>query len=478
MLFKVGQQRRAIFTQCKTCWQQQAKSNQHLKQDVLHFNAQIKKLLFAGKMVEARQKFEQGKSENLPDVATYSMIIRNEFLNNEKQAMVLLEEMKHAGIEPNSYTYTGIIEGLCKKKRIDQALEYLQKMKQNNGIYPTTVTYNVLIASAAKQEHMDIKLIDSLFDELKQRPRLVPDVNTYGSLIHAYAKSGAKDKVLNLIDEMQEKYQIELTTPIVNAIVDGLVKSNQVHSAHTVLSILKQVKPELLLDATTYTPLLNGMIKMKMEKEALSLFESLKNEIVLDMHVYNFLLHAYVRQHSMDKAEQLFQSISGIGNSYTYSILIRGHADSGSFARALELYEQLKQKHAHVPANIFVQNAILKCYCRLKQMDKAQALFHSMEKQGNALKPDKISHVLLVKGYLGANMLKEAEEWIQKLELQGMCDAHLYNVFVAHCVSQKLFSLANKYRKKLAQQIRTEEAVRAWFCLDTKNIVIIETWFL
>ncbi|EEF39245.1 pentatricopeptide repeat-containing protein, putative [Ricinus communis] len=58
--------------------------------------------------------------------------------------MRLFHDMKSKGIEPNVFTYSSLMDGLCKDGCSSQALELLKMMK-NKRHKPNLITYNTLI---------------------------------------------------------------------------------------------------------------------------------------------------------------------------------------------------------------------------------------------------------------------------------------------------------------------------------------------
>ena len=52
--------------------------------------------------------------------------------------------MVEKGCSPNVYSYTILINGYCKNKRIDEAMHLFHEMS-NKGLTPNVVTYSTLI---------------------------------------------------------------------------------------------------------------------------------------------------------------------------------------------------------------------------------------------------------------------------------------------------------------------------------------------
>lgn len=57
--------------------------------------------------------------------------------------------MRQDDIQPDHVTYNSLISGLCKYRKIDQALDLLQNMK-NSDVHPTAATYTMIISSLGR----------------------------------------------------------------------------------------------------------------------------------------------------------------------------------------------------------------------------------------------------------------------------------------------------------------------------------------
>ncbi|KEH16830.1 putative pentatricopeptide [Medicago truncatula] len=86
-------------------------------------------------------------------------------------------------------SYNIIINGLCKIKIVDEALNLFTEMHCK----PNTVTYNSLIDLLCKSDRVSDawKLLDQMHDR-GQRPNVI----TYTSLLHALCKNHHVDKAI------------------------------------------------------------------------------------------------------------------------------------------------------------------------------------------------------------------------------------------------------------------------------------------
>ena len=71
--------------------------------------------------------------KHIADVVTYNSLIDGYFLVNEvKHAKYVFHSMAQRGVTPDVQCYTIMIDGLCKKKMVDEAMSLFEEMKHKN----------------------------------------------------------------------------------------------------------------------------------------------------------------------------------------------------------------------------------------------------------------------------------------------------------------------------------------------------------
>ena len=97
------------------------------------------------------------------------------------KALEVFQEMKaNASCQPDLITYSTLIKGFCRDRRIEEALKLFKEMEENTGIVPDEVLYNSLLDGCCKANHLDLALkAYSNMKFLKIRPSNV----TYSILV-------------------------------------------------------------------------------------------------------------------------------------------------------------------------------------------------------------------------------------------------------------------------------------------------------
>ncbi|PNX80058.1 hypothetical protein L195_g036053 [Trifolium pratense] len=110
--------------------------------------------------------------------------------------------MERWGVTPNLHCYNIMIDGLCKKKMVDdEAVNHFTEMYSRNMI-PNKVTYNSLIYGFCKSGRISYVL--DLIDDMRDRGQPA-NVITYTSLIDALCKSHNLDMAIALFMKIKDR---------------------------------------------------------------------------------------------------------------------------------------------------------------------------------------------------------------------------------------------------------------------------------
>ncbi|RWR85133.1 hypothetical protein CKAN_01398100 [Cinnamomum micranthum f. kanehirae] len=90
--------------------------------------------------------------------------------------------MEASGLSPNKITYITLLDGLCKRNYIGEAMNVVQAMV-NSNFQPCIIHIDGLCKHGKIE--MEKKVFDSIFDN-----GLVPDVISYTIMINAFCKKG------------------------------------------------------------------------------------------------------------------------------------------------------------------------------------------------------------------------------------------------------------------------------------------------
>ncbi|PIN05699.1 hypothetical protein CDL12_21755 [Handroanthus impetiginosus] len=159
----------------------------------------------AGEVEKARKVFNEMIGAGvLPSVATYNALIQVLCKKDSvENAVVVFEEMLKKGYVPNATTYNVVIRGLCHAGKMDMAVEYMDKMKDDCD--PTIQTFNVVIRYYCDNGEIEKAL--EVFKKMSGETCL-PNLDTYNVLISAMFVRKKSDDLLiagKLLMEMVDR---------------------------------------------------------------------------------------------------------------------------------------------------------------------------------------------------------------------------------------------------------------------------------
>ncbi|MBA0635218.1 hypothetical protein Godav_021949 [Gossypium davidsonii] len=123
--------------------------------------------------------------------------------------------MLKLGVEPDVVTFTTLINGLCKQRKMSQAASLFDEMigtgyqpnliaystilNEERGFKPDIVAYSTVIDCLCKKGSLNEAL--DLFSEMMVKG-IRPNIVTYSCLIHAMCNSGQQKQATRLLNEM------------------------------------------------------------------------------------------------------------------------------------------------------------------------------------------------------------------------------------------------------------------------------------
>ncbi|XVF33255.1 hypothetical protein REPUB_Repub17cG0153200 [Reevesia pubescens] len=356
----------------------------------------------------------------------------------------VLAEMKETDIQPDIVTFGILINQLCKLRRVDEAMEVLNKMDEESGsdgvsIEADVIIYNTLIDGLCKVGKQEEGL--HLMERMKSTKGLAPDRATYNCLIDGFCKVGEIERGKQLFDQMNE----EGTSPNVislNILVDGMCRHGRINSAleffndmqgkglmgnvvtYTTLITAfcdvdnigkafdlfdQMLRSGCSADAIVYYSLISGFCKAGRMDDASNVLSKLKEAgYCLDTVCYNALISGCCKKNKLDKAYEIIKEMEETEmkpDSVTYNTLIAYFCKAGDFALACKMMKQMI-KVGLVPT-IATYGALIHAYCLNGKINEAMKLFNDMSSISKIL-PNTIIYNILIESLCKNNDVKGA----------------------------------------------------------------------
>ncbi|KAH6779699.1 hypothetical protein C2S52_010936 [Perilla frutescens var. hirtella] len=184
--------------------------------DTQCYNVLIKGFCDLGLLDDAQSlKLEMSQHNQFPNTCTYTILICG-FCRNGlvAEAQQIFNDMEKLGCSPSVVTFNALIDGLCKANKLEEARLMLYKMevgKSPSLFLRLSQGADRILDTASLQKKVE-NMLDSgsilkAYQLLKKLADsgVVPDVQTYNTLIHGMCKAGHINIALKLLEELQLK---------------------------------------------------------------------------------------------------------------------------------------------------------------------------------------------------------------------------------------------------------------------------------
>lgn len=171
------------------------------EKDLVSYNTMIGALAKAGRSKDAFTIFYSMKEAGVkPDKFTYTSLV--DACENDVDVQELLYDMKEQGVEPDVVTYNTIIKFLCEQYQWFEAKKLVTEM-ESRGIAPDSMTYGLLMNGLLKAGKPSACLV--LFESACADGRsvaLTENVNLYTTAIVAAAALRDHERAIELVSRM------------------------------------------------------------------------------------------------------------------------------------------------------------------------------------------------------------------------------------------------------------------------------------
>ncbi|KAK6120810.1 hypothetical protein DH2020_045438 [Rehmannia glutinosa] len=305
--------------------------------DTQCYNMLIKGFCDVGLLDEARSlKLEISQHDQFPNTCTYTILIcglcRNGLLGEAQQ---IFNDMEKLGCSPSAVTFNALIDGLCKDGKLEEAHLMLYKMEigKNPSLFlRLSQSADPILDSASLQKmvenFVDSGLILKAYKLLMQLADsgVVPNINTYNTLINGMCRAGQVNRALRLSEELQLKGHFLIQrrkTTVAFGIWLKYLRSLAGHDGEALklteeffqkgdmekaLRSLLEMESKLAdFDSAPYSIWLVGLCQADRVEEALKTFSILEEfNVVVSAPGCVKLIHALCSGGKLDKAVDIF----------------------------------------------------------------------------------------------------------------------------------------------------------------------------
>ncbi|CAI0444474.1 unnamed protein product [Linum tenue] len=259
--------------------------------------------------VQAAAEYFRSKKKTepcwVPTIRVYNILLNGWFRSRKlKQAERLWFEMKkNDEVKPNVVTYGTLVEGYCRMRRVEIALELVDEMRRKE-IKPNAITYNPIIdalAEAGRFKEASGMMEHFLLCETG------PTLPTYNALVKGYCKAGDLVAASKILRAMIDRRFIPTSTTY-NYFFRHFAKFRKVEEAMNLYT--KMIDSGYAPDHLTY----NLLLKMLCEDERLDLAARISKEMEvrgcdMDLATSTMLTHLLCKLHRFEEAVAEFEKM-------------------------------------------------------------------------------------------------------------------------------------------------------------------------
>eukprot|EP00210_Caulerpa_lentillifera_P000300 g293.t1 len=362
---------------------------------------------------ECREIMEDMEDRGIiADEETYNTLLKLCSRSNlTTDAINILDEIKSNGLFPTVISYSTVIDGISKDKKLSNAevLDLSSKIlhtMEKEDIQWDNHTYCSLLSVAIRLRDLD--KATRLFNEMK-RLRIRPSSVTYGNMIKCYEKLGDPSNgdaylkpLLNLMKEC-ERNRTKFYAEGYNSLLTACAKASNINEALRIWNKMK--KDKIRLNSYLYNTLLNVYLSCGDKRKAIKTFEEMKKQgfnpntstyaIMIKCYEklgdpsdsdaylkpwYTSLLTACTKASNLDEASRIWSKMIAEGirmDAILYTAMINSCLNKDNKDRAFELLSEMKA--AEVTPNDFTYKTFLSYFVKEKDRLGGKQIYNEMQ---------------------------------------------------------------------------------------------------
>ena len=417
-----------------------------------------------------------------PNLITFNTII-DAFIRNKntEKAFNIFNDMIEQKISPDNFTLSTLFKGINKQehyKYLTQGVEIINKNiypvdiilinvlldaciklkdkknfceifqniieKKYKNISPDLITYNTFIKGCSKFRLYD--KVEFAFNHLinnSKETNIIPNDVTFNTLIDVYISQKNMDKVLKIVNMMQQ-YKIFPDNYTYTTIIKGLNKNSLLKNNQNQMN---NTSPITANNITTTNPEIFSNIELDL---AFRLFNHVRQNSKPDEILYNCIMDACLRFNKIDKMLEMYQEMVQIGikpSSITCGIVIKAYGMKGDLNSALNIYYKMKKEKIEI-SNI-TYGCLINACIKNNDLNKAFELYESLKNESYEM--NTILYTTLIKAYTKQKDINKVVEIFNTMKKSQNSKPNIitYNSIIDCCIKCDKFNLAYEYFQEM-----------------------------
>ncbi|KAJ9184958.1 hypothetical protein P3X46_004642 [Hevea brasiliensis] len=279
-----------------------------------------------------------------------------------------------------------LITRLCKERKINEARQMFDKMRERDVVtWTTMITGYVkcgLLAEARRlfdradamknvvtwTAMVSVYVIRNRIFEAKKLFEAMPvrNVVSWNTMVEGYAQSGEVDKALELFDRMPERNVVSW-----NIVITALAQCGRVEEARRLFDEMPK------RDVISWTTMVAGLAKNGRVDEAREVFERMPERNVVS---WNAMVTGYAKNKRLDEALDLFKRMPE-RDLPSWNTMITGFIQNGELGNAMRVFNKMPEK------NVVSWTTMITGYVQEGESEAALKIFTEMIRDGQ-VKPN------------------------------------------------------------------------------------------
>ncbi|KAE8655267.1 NAC domain-containing protein 7-like [Hibiscus syriacus] len=475
-----------------------------------------------GKLEEATVLFDRLITDGSCGKPAFNALVRLLFSHERfLDAFDYFVKMNNINVNLGNRSYEVLIDGLCQKGYLQEAVEMFGLMPERTGLLPTLCLYKSLFYGLCKQGW--VMEAESLFGEMESLGFFVDktmytslmnvyckdrkmkmamrvylrmlktgcelDRYTYNTLIHGFVKMGLFDQGWALYNQMV-KHGLQPCVVTYHVMISNYCREGKVDCASMLLNSM--ISNNLAPNVHSYTVLITSLYKENRVMEAEELYKSMLSGGLVPDHVLFFkLMKMYPKGYELRIAFMILKAIAlnGCGLdplllpvsahedldqkieflideilksdlrlvSVAFNILISALCEESKLDSALHFME--KMMNLGCTLLLFTYNSLVKCLSQKGLFEDAKSLLDFLRDQG--IFPDQATYLIRINEHCKRGDLAPALDILNQMEDRGMKPSvSIYDCIIGSlCRQKRMFEAENMFIRMLESGVNPDEVV-------------------
>eukprot|EP00916_Digyalum_oweni_P002514 GHVL01004617.1.p1 GENE.GHVL01004617.1~~GHVL01004617.1.p1 ORF type:complete len:839 (+),score=78.88 GHVL01004617.1:104-2620(+) len=433
-----------------------------------------------GETEKVEEFFELLKKKDIPSIKCYMTLIRVYSKKNDYQSAVqVMRDMCDNQVEPDNLVFNNVLATCVNAGQLQVASDLINEVIEKKEMLDI-ITFNTLIKGYALQG----KYKEAYATLVRARDLgILPNDITYNSCMDAAIRASMVTEAWCLLDEM-ENVGIEADKYTCSILIKGLhqngvkkrheERENLMKRAMRLMaklgkSSVKSLRESAKLHEVLFNSMLDACVALKDLGRLREVFQMMKDQGVQPTAVtYGTLIKAFGQAGDLSMCFKIWDEMKRRNispTSVTFGCLMDACVNNGEMDRTMEVFEAMQQDNSIV-VNTILYTTLIKGFAKLKQVDKAMAIYENMRKEKIACNsvtfnslldacarkndprmhsvladmknagvvPDLITYSILIKANCEANCMDQAFLLFQKMKEHNFVpDEIVYNSLLKGC---------------------------------------------